>query len=450
MEAKEIVVPEENIIELYLYLSFFSKSMSCFTDERRKFNFHEIIEEIITKSNPENFSLLVAEYPHRSVNNPSNIAYTRDDRGRENDRQVSTSFGKYIRRHFPNLKDHEVRDYAAKVTTDKFEFWDNSDDIIRSVQLGPKSCMQWEHTYTPGFEKYHPDNKHPYLVYDPSLSWKAAVRLRESDGRIEGRALVYEHPKQGKGFVRTYKRCIDYSYSDEFLEVWLKDQGYQHWESWPEGTELRYIPRRDSFLAPYLDGHNQNVEVDNKVLVVTDESNYTCDSTDGFPSESDNTVYCECCDDYHSEDDMESTDDPNYDYVCRWCLDHQFTQAIGYRGRTVLLHEDSVEYCDYNNTSYDREYLEENGITELYTGEYAPVDVCINHGISRENYIREQVEEDSDMIIIDDYCYDMSDVFFCEGSKDYYVLEEVGPIEIEDKLYHPDYAPNQEKEEENV
>jgi hypothetical protein len=448
METKEIVDPLKNRALLELYRKHFSKQLDYYRHDLRKYDFHEVIEEILIKFNPENFPLLVAEYPHRSVNNSANVAYTRDIRSGSNDRQVSTSFGKYIRKHFPSLKDHEVRDYATKVNTDKFELWDTLDDIVKSVQLGPRSCMQWDQSYTPGSESYDVENKHPYLAYDPALGWKAAVRLRETDNIILGRALVYETEEFGKGFVRSYKRGTDYSYSDEFLEVWLKDQGYEHWGEWPEGTELRYITNKSSFLAPYLDGDNQRVDdyPSSKILKVSESGEYTLDNTDGYPAEEDNSEYCSCCDEYHDEDDMRNTEDGQYDRVCQWCLDGQFVEAIGFRGRIVTIHEDNVVYCDWNGENYDRDYLDENGITELYNGEYAPVNDCITHGISGEHYILCHVKEDSDMIIIDDYCYDMSDVFFCEGSKEYYVLEEVDPVQIDDKFYHPDYAPELKEE----
>jgi hypothetical protein len=444
------VIAEENKAALMLYQVHFRKVFDYYHTDATKYDFHEIVEEILLKSNPENLPLLVAEYPHRSINNGANIAYTRDERSGKNDRQVATSFGKYIRRHFPDLKDHEVRDYATKVTTDIFELWDNPDDIVRSIQAGPKSCMQWGPEYTPGDPDYNPNrgSKHPYRVYAPELGWKAAVRLRDSDRQIQGRALVYDHPEFGKGFVRTYKRCIDYSYSDEFLEVWLKDQGYEHWGAWPEDTRLKYINYDHGFLAPYLDGDRQEVDVVGDTLRVVDSGSYTLDSTDGHASEEDNSVYCNCCDDYHDEADMTSTDDSEFDYVCRWCFDNDFVEAIGYRGRTVHIHLNNAAYVDSLQQYYDNDYLDENGIVELHNGEYASRDDCIEHARTGEYYLEAEVKEDTDMIIIDDLCYEMDEVFFCQGSKDYYPLDEVDPVEIDGEFYHPDYAP--EKEEENV
>jgi len=445
---------EQIKFEFQFYTSYYKKAFQWFRREINNYDFHEVIRKVLDNHAPDNLPLLILEHPHRSINNPQNVAYTRDNASGEGDRQTVTSFGKYLRRHFSCLKDHEIRDYATKCSNDIFELWDTIEDIVISVQEGPKSCMTWDSSYTPGSEDYEESRsrRHPYRVYSPKLGWKAAVRLHPETQKIMGRALVYEGNPDDKGFVRSYKRCVDYSYSDEFLEVWLKEQGYSHWDSWPDGTQLKKIELSSGdIVAPYLDGENQCVSVEEKYLVVDSDGNLELDDTSGILGDERLTEYCDNCGDYFHEDDMVRTDDNYNGYVCCSCNDYHFVDAIGRRGEYVRIHEDNAVYVSDEDEHYHCHHLEENNIVELDSGGFSNRDNTIVHGESGGYYLLADIKNESDTHIINnsEFFYD-DEVFICEASSMVCPLSRIDPIEVDGKLYHPDYAPEIEKEEENV
>ena len=143
---------------------------------------------------------------------------------------------------------------------------------VRAVINGPKSCMSEDIQ----IKCDDGETRHPYEVYDPKLGWSLAVR--DNNGSIDGRALVYKHHRHGTlSFVRSYKRCPNggYSYADEVLEAWLKDQGVQKLDSWSEvSARMMYYEVRGTFLMPYLDGCSHLAilgHVDGVMRVIADD-----------------------------------------------------------------------------------------------------------------------------------------------------------------------------------
>lgn len=413
--------------------------------EQENYEFHPVIMEIIDKYTPANLNLLILEWPHQSIKDASNVAYTESEAKGEADRQTPTTFGRYVRRHFPDMKDHEIRDYTTKCQNDIYEIWETSDDIVRSVQLGPKSCMTWDSCYTPGEPNYDPNSLHPYRVYEPSLGWKCAVRLDPNTRSINGRALVL-HTGDQKIFVRTYKRGTDYSYADEALEMFLKESGYTHEDAWPDGTQIKKIPYRKSYLFPYIDGEAQNVNLVNDTLQISYRGTYDCTSTDG-------TAYgaselCECCDCYYDEDDMVTVYDNRgrEDQVCYNCREDHYTYAYGRYGNEEYYHSDYVieTVC---GTSVHQNFLDDNGVVEIENGEYAFEDNVIKttDGLKfHEDYLP------SKYVNINDVAYRKDDeAFKCFFDDEWYVIAEVGdPVIVNGQTYHPENTPVEVTEEE--
>ena len=126
--------------------------------EQKRYEFHPVIKEMLQKHEPSDVITLTYQWPHMSVKDSANVAYTRDDNSGNNDRQTVTTFGRYVRQFFPTLKDHEIRDYATKCQNDTYEIWDTPDAIVRSVIHGPKSCMTWDdNCYNPDHASYRPE-----------------------------------------------------------------------------------------------------------------------------------------------------------------------------------------------------------------------------------------------------------------------------------------------------
>ena len=228
---------------------------------RRKYeHIHPAVYEAMKHARPADWHQLLLEFPHRAETDYYRIAYTRDERAGEQNRQTVTSVGKYLTRHFPTLHDHSVRDIVALYTSPStFKILDTVADFVHAVNNGPNSCMRWDDSR--GVRCSDGRKRHPYETYDPKYGWRMAVRL--DGGQINGRALLQVSDEEEPYFVRSFKRADDggYSHSDEQLEAWLKGQGFKHFSGW-HGAYLAYIPTSESFLAPYIDGEDQYVDID--------------------------------------------------------------------------------------------------------------------------------------------------------------------------------------------
>jgi len=381
---------------------------------------HPIIKKAVLLAPPADWHHLVLEWPHISVSSDtSKIAYTRNEQHGIDDRQTATSVGKYITRHFPTLKDHEVRDLCGMYGASTFKISHSMEEMIDLLQRGPRSCM----VFDDDDDDYMADEGHPYRVYDPALGWGLAVRI--AGNSIDGRALVNQKQME---FVRSYRRNEGgYSGSDEELNSWLNDQGYRHVGGWRLGTRLRYIPFRkygqDLPTAPYIDGHSRNVKVDEytKTLIIDDEGSWCCDNTNGEPTEV-NACTCPDCNSRVDEDDLVSTYDGSGDSVCQGCIEDSYYYVYGRRGYQYYVHESHM--VEVNGTYYHSEYLSDNNIVELHNGDYEDLDnaVCIDGDYYHCEDDRVVSAEDTGEYALSEDCW------LCAISGNYYASDE--PIRL--------------------
>lgn len=336
-----------------------TKYRKWFEREHRSAPMHPAIRQAVYQAPPANWHLLVLEWPHAADSDPSRIAYTRSDEHGEADRQTVTSLGKYLTRHFPTLADHHIRDIVMRHGKNRFEMWDTTEQIVRSVQDGPHSCMRWT--------SWNSGATHPYEAYDPEYGWRAAVRL-EADGTITARCLVNVEEMT---FVRSYARKDNqYSHSDEAIEVWLRDQGFTKTCSWASLRLKRINTNRcdDDFWAPYLDGDCKNVHDCGDHLLIEYDGDYTFDRTDGHADGSSRAT-CSDCGERHHEDDMHSVGYHGDESVGPCCID-SYTFVLGRGGCEYYIPESDAVYVESQEQHYDPEYLERNDIVELDNGDY--------------------------------------------------------------------------------
>lgn len=309
------------------------------TELQRRFCLHPIVHKLLSDhARPIDWHRVVLEWPHEAESDPSRLAYTRDEQGGKQDRQVVTSINKYLRERWTHadLPDHVLREmvdaYNAKQSNTCEFVPDTTKDFIKVVQTGPRSCMRWD-AYDEDEEDVR-DKEHPYRCYDPQYGWRMAVR-RNGRNQFVGRALVLETDKH-KCFVRTFKADGDdpnstgYSHSDETLQAWLKDQGYEHLHSWPAGTKLyTEEARHGDYLAPYVDGERYHADLvrtaDGEThWRISGDGEYELRETNGVAGESEMCT-CEHCGSRVSVDDLSSTGvDGDYS-VCSDCIESDFT-----------------------------------------------------------------------------------------------------------------------------
>jgi hypothetical protein len=426
-----------------------------------RYPIHPIVRKALRMSRPDDWQLLLLQWPHESTTDKMRLAYTRDERSGEADRQVVTSIGKYLFAHFSSLPDHAIRDLVALASNSECKFVHTTAEMIYHLHKGPKSCMVWG--------SYDPDtiSSHPYHTYDPALGWHMAVRIY--DGDTVGRALCNVDSEGQKYFVRTYKKCPNggYSNADETLAAWLKAEGYIHYSEYPEGTLLKYIKSRhysDDFIAPYLDGGNQRVDLkwDNgspEYLVVSECGDFTCNQTDGTTEESGGEE-CSDCGSRFDEGDGYWTGRYEDHQVCESCRDDNYRYAYGSGGNQYYIHEDNVEWVEGWDEYVDVDYLDDNNIVRLRNGELCDRDDAVE--VDDEWYHDDDERiifcEHEDMYRLVKDCVELHDgnwahednAWKCYATSDWYLYDEVRPVMVDGEAYHPDDVPEQDEDSETA
>lgn len=409
-----------------------------FRRERHKYHLHRAIEQIIVhyRYKPDYWQQLLLEWPHKSETDPNRLAYTRDERAGEADRQVVTSLGKYLARHFSAVPDHVIRDIVAQHTYGGgIEIVNDPEAMIRAVLNGPSSCM------SKCFDIRCDDgvHRHPYAVYDPDLGWAMAVRS-DPDSGILGRCLVWRDPddESSKIFVRSYKRERDErsaSGADEAIEAWLKSQGYAKRSGWPDGTPIAEYPLyTGGWLMPYIDGSTQNVTVTSSGMYIEDGGEITASDTGGR-SDSNNCTCDDCGARFNDEDEGGWVGRHEDAHVCQSCLDDCYTYVYGRRGNQYYVRNSDMVEAD--GEYYHDEYLCDNNIVRLADDRYTHIDNAIY--IESEDAYYDV--DDSDICYAEDTNrYELThDCWQCEESNAWYTTD-IDCVEIDGMSYHPDSA----------
>lgn len=412
---------------------------------------HPVIQAAFAHEDPTDYAQLCLEWPYVADTDKTRLAYTQDERAADADRQTLTTVGKYLKRHFPTMYDHTIRDLVAKyASASSFTVSCDIADIVKSVQDGPPSCMQWSE------EQVDEVGCHPYEVYAPKFGW--AIAMRKDGHHINGRALVMAR-KNGerdiKYFVRTYQRpsdtCSRYSAPDEQLHQWLLAQGYEHRCSW-KGEKLAYIEsglRNMDFVAPYIDGGVQCVDESHshgeKHLTITENGEYECCSTGGG-YEAQNSCTCDDCGRRVDEDEQYSVGYHHDNTVGPCCID-DYQHVTGRRGETYYVPDDEAVECD--GDWYDREYLAEHDIVQLHDGDYAQQQDTVyiesqgdyyrsdDHDVVEDHNNEWQLREDCVELANGDWALS-DDAWCCESSGEYYLSDDEDPVTIHGLTFHPD------------
>ena len=391
---------------------------------------HPVVIKAMGMARPDDWQQLLLEWPHKAQTDPSRLAYTANERKGLDDKQAVTTIGKYLTRHFSTLPDHAIRDLAALCGKGECFIVNTSVQMIFHLERGPKSCMQWGES--------NPED-HPYQAYAPEHGWGMAVRTLSGD--TVGRALVVKNEAE-KYFVRSYYRNEDgYSGRDDVLEAWLREGGYEHRDGWNYGQKLKRIDDDNDcgFIAPYLDGCNQNVSVVGRTLVLDRDGEYECGNTNG-DADTVNGQDCADCGDRTDENDGYWIGYHEDSLVCSNC-NESYTYGRGRGGREYRFAEEHGVWVESRDRHYHQDYLDDNNIVELENGEYEHVDEAIE--IDGEWY---SVDDDRICLFQDTQEWGMqSDGWQCVHSCDWYT-DAVECVEVNGEKYLPKYCPETEAE----
>lgn len=430
---------------------------------------HPAVVAAFKLDDPYDWQQLLLEWPYVAKTDVTRLAYTRDERSGQDDRQTLTSLGKYLKRHWPNMADHIIRDYVAKYATEaEFHIERTTEAIVKAVQDGPASCMQFDEDEEDQRNQLDELGHHPYKAYAPKFGWHVATR--RLGHKIVGRALLMQRDNdtsKHKYFVRTYRRKDGDSYSqpDDELMQWLNSQGYSHEGSW-RNERLAYLPsgnsRSDStFVAPYIDGSVQCVDVEghrpDMWLRICDAGEWQCTNQDGT-AEQQNSCSCSDCGSRVSDDDQHSVGYHGDHVVGECCIDG-YTLVYGRRGNQYYVSDDEAICVD--DAYYDRDWLGDNNIVELHDGDYATMDDAVHIESEGEWYHcdDEEVVCDHDGTYqLRDNCVQLYDsewaledeAWECAGSGNWYLHDDDTPVEIDGETYHEDYLPETDDEEDKT
>jgi hypothetical protein len=411
--------------------------------EQDRYDIHPtIVKLMLDVVRPKDWHRVVLEWPHVSLSDPSRVAYTRDNKSGETDRQVVTSLGKYIRERWDHsdLPDHVLRafvdDYVVRHTNSCEWLEQDVYEYIHAVQNGPNSCMRWD-----AFDSDEDQSYHPYRCYDPKYGWRMAVR-RNGSKDIVGRALALEHPDFGKVYVRTFKAENDnphgggYSHSDEKLAAFLESEGYKHQCCYPEGAKLyTRALRSGEYLGPYMDGETHHAMLHQHAdgeyyFVLDDDGEFSLRETNGRVEERERST-CDCCGARFDDDDLRTVGIHEDSRVCEGCIDSDYTYVEhANRWGGAYIHNDDVfesvegdtltdsSHCLQNYTYLDcgqHEGLythDDNAVCDV-NGEYWHTDdiggdlVCLCEGSTHSG---EYIDADDAIKDIDDNYWHEDDV----------------------------------------
>ena len=399
--------------------------------EQFKYRLHPaVIKALESDYRPTDWHLLTLEWPHVSETDSTRLAYTRDERSGIADRQVITSVGKYLTRHFPTMPDHEIRNLVALYSAgESCKFVYTMAEMLYHLHRGPSSCMAGTRTV----RCFDGQSRHPYEVYDPKFGWHMAVRI-ENDETV-GRALCMTDGDD-KYFVRTYKKTGGVSTADERLHAWLLEQGYKHSSYYLDGTKLAYYETSNDFLAPYIDGGEQHVDIGRGCLEIDSNGEYDCSNTDGSPSGG-SRITCDDCGDRFDDGDGYWVGIYEETHVCESCCNDNYTYAYSRRGNQYYIrNDDTIQVGDYY---YDTDYLSDNNIVELADGSYEDMEYCV---LINDEWYRTDDEDVCYAEDVEEYCL-KDDCWQCDGSGNWYTDETAALMDNDGNRYHEDHAPEQ-------
>jgi hypothetical protein len=403
-----------------------------------RFELHPVIKAAIDVCRPHDWHQLFLEWPHASQGDRTRIAYTQnEDKGRR-DIQTVTSVGKYLTRHF-GIPDHNIRDLVARYgTAASFKFVHTTAEMIFHLHRGPGSCMVWREDR--GVHCTDGVTRHPYEAYNPKYGWHMAVRI-EGDDTV-GRALCMTSPDTGlKYYVRTYAKAArsgGYSETDNAMENWLSEQGYEKRHHWRDGEKLAYISTCNEFLAPYLDGNDKRVSMQGDHILIDSNGNFICDQTGGEPTDDSGDYFeCEDCGDRTEYGDgywVGYNEDSN---VCVSCYENEYVYGYGRNGRQYTFLSSDATYVESQSEYFHDNYFADNNIVELENGEYESLDEAVEvdgdwYHIDDERICR--TEDTDEYLLCDNGCWQ------CEETGNWY-SDSIDFVEVDGKKYHPEDAP---------
>ncbi len=374
---------------------------------------------------------ILAQNPIISTDN--RLAYFQNSEKKSRNLRTVTTTGKYIKRHFPKIADHTIRDIVSK-TEHNLIIIDNLDDIIDAVINGPYSCMSGN--------KF--DNQyHPYRVYDPVFGWKLAIR--KSGTKIVARAILHNDT-----FVRCFASTDDnQTYAngaDNILESLLTDKGYTKLSGYKLGAKLAKIEKYNGDLVgPYMDGCNDCAVDMGSYLKLQSSGDIELNNTTGLATNDNNHMTCDDCGARMHDDDSQGIGDDGH-CVCDSCINDYFYVSetkIGNRwvGGYYVAMNDTIVTIEGDR--FDENNYREFDIIELQDGTYTHMDNAISCEVTGDYYHTDDIG--TEIVYCDDIeTYQSCDYWQCSETDKYYSDDCESHTLENGNLVHPDCVADNE------
>jgi hypothetical protein len=319
-----------------------------------------------------------------SYSDPTKVRYTPTEEYGKADRQVVTTLGKFLTKHYPQIGEGEIKrwasTYAGLSQPTELLFAETPDEVEDVYVNGPESCMS-------GGDDAFDSNEHPARIW--GYCKDTAVAYVKAGGKITGRALVR---KSKKLYIRMYPS------DNPRLEAALRLAGYKHDSLGLEGVKVPYMEQRKGVLMPYVDGIGSASWDGGSTLTITGDGGISCTNTNGlcYP-ENDQGESCSNCGSRHDADEMGHSDYHEHD-VCPSCSDH-FTRAFVARGERDWISNDEVVHVPgVGDVHHDDDVFQRLGLVELEDGRV----VREEHAVTLE---------DGTAVHIEDACFTVDEVW---------------------------------------
>jgi len=300
-------------------------------------------------------------YIHQATSDPLKIAYTPSPEYGRADRQVVTTVGRFLTKHYrERFTDLQIRDivdeHRARYGEPRVHFAFSADAIERVYTTGPSSCMSYsaDAFRTP---------EHPVRVYDGPDTVLACIE--STPGKYTARCVV-RLDRQPMTFSRVYG-------DGALLKERLRAFGFVEDPDWSlDGVRLRLVLDRGAPLCPYIDG--SGIACNDGEFLVIGSGRLCCQQTNGYAGrveedeEDEEGFRCSHCDDWDDGDENRTWEEES---ICDHCAENYYVRAVcNRRGDMYYVRDNRVIEADGEYYRDDPDVLDAHDIVQLHDGDY--------------------------------------------------------------------------------
>lgn len=306
-------------------------------------------------------------------------------------KRTITTPGRYLKRVYPTLPDHKIRDvvnvHNIEYAEPEIKIARSESECIRVVAEGPGSCMANSNYSSNNWFKGH---VHPAAVYgysEEDPDWKPDTEIlyfEDTKGKIKARVIC----------DAVTKACARI-YGDELrMRKAMEKAGYKQEVGALVGARIRNIENEngDGIILPYVDAGVSSGGGDLRFFVENDR--YLRLGEDGlrtymgyeyggvaYPDgrDDEDTFCCNSCGEVYDNEDANSTFDGHI--ICDDCRSEYYSDAIVAVNpiRHELVHNDNTTFVQGVEEYYLDSILYEADIHECqYSGMYYHIDALVS------------------------------------------------------------------------